>query len=35
MSIIYEHYEKILRLRKGEELLFWILHKITEILFLG
>ena len=33
MSRIYEHYEKILRLRKGEELLFWILHKIMEIFF--
>ena len=33
MPIIQEHAKNILRLRKGEELLFWILHKIKEIFF--
>ena len=31
MPKIEEHAKNILRLRKGEERLFWILHKIMEI----
>ena len=30
MTKIEEHSKNILRLRKGQELLFWILQKITE-----
>ena len=33
MSNILERAKNILRLSKGEELLFWILHKIMEIIF--
>ena len=32
MPKILEPGKNILRLRKGEELLFWILHKIMEII---
>ena len=31
MPKVEEHSKKILRLRKGEGLLVWILHKIVEI----
>ena len=32
MPQILEHSKNMLRQRKGEELLFWILHKIMEII---
>ena len=33
MPKVEEHSKKILRLRKGEGLLVWILHKIVELVF--
>ena len=35
MLKIQEHSKNILRLRKGEELLFWMLDKIIEIKFIS
>ena len=32
LQVFREHSKNILRLRKGEELLFWILHKIMKII---
>ena len=33
MPQIEEHAKNILRLRKGEEPLFWMLHKVLEIVY--
>ena len=35
MPKIKEHSKNIMRLRKGEELLFWILHKIMDMVCLS